>query len=158
MTPELPPASRKTPGRLLGFDFGERRIGVAVGNRYTGTAEPATTLESRNGPDWKAIQQLLADWEPEQLVVGVPYNSDGSESEMTGRARRFARRLQGRFGLPVAEVDERNTSAAASALLKSQRQSGQRRRKVQKHDIDRWAAREILISFLAHTQKSEESS
>jgi putative Holliday junction resolvase len=153
-----PPTARKTPGRLLGFDFGERRIGVAVGNRYTGTAEPTTTLESRDGPDWAAIKQLLTDWEPEELVVGVPYNSDGSESDMTTRARRFARRLQGRFGLPVAEVDERNTSAAASALLKSQRQSGQRRRKVQKHDVDRWAAREILVSFLAHTKRSEESS
>jgi putative Holliday junction resolvase len=158
MTAERPPAPRKTPGRVLGFDFGERRIGIAVGNRHTGTAEPATTLESRNGPDWAAIQQLLADWEPEQLVVGVPYNSDGSESDMTARARRFARRLEGRFGLPVAQIDERNTSAAASALLKSQRQSGQRRRKVQKQDVDRWAAREILVSFLAHIQKSEESS
>ena len=98
---------------------------------------------------------MLAQWEPEQLVVGVPYNSDGSESEMTLRARRFARRLQGRFGLGVAEVDERLTSAAASALLRSQRQSGLRRRKVRKQDVDCWAAREILVSYLSTSENGE---
>jgi len=146
---------RKTPGRVLAFDFGERRIGVAVGNRLTGTAEPACTLERGERTDWEGIAALLAQWEPEQLVVGVPYNSDGSESEMTLRARRFARRLQGRFGLGVAEVDERLTSAAASALLRSQRQSGLRRRKVRKQDVDCWAAREILVSYLSTSENGE---
>jgi putative Holliday junction resolvase len=144
-----------TTGRVLAFDFGERRIGVAVGNTLTGTAEPQGTITCQAGTNWEAIARIIKDWDPEQLVVGVPYNADGSDSEMTPRARRFGRRLHGRHGLPVAEIDERHTSVAANDLLVSQRRDGSRRRRLQKEDIDAWAAREILISFLSQPRQED---
>lgn len=149
MVPEAQRRRPGIPGRILAFDFGERRIGVAVGNRLTGTAEPGGTITCRDGTDWDALARVIDEWEPAQLVVGVPYNADGSESPMTARAQRFGRRLHGRFGLPVAQVDERFSSAAATSLLVAQRRDGSRRRRLQKEDIDTWAAREILVTYLA---------
>lgn len=151
------PGSKGTPGRILAFDFGERRIGVAVGNTYTGTAEPQGTITCKAGTDWDAIERVILEWDPAQLVIGVPYNTDGSESDMTTRARRFGRRLHGRFKLPVAEVDERDSSVAATNLLVSQRRDGTRRKRLQKEDIDTWAAREILNSFLAQPRSEDNS-
>jgi putative Holliday junction resolvase len=90
-------------------------------------------------------------------VIGVPYNTDGSESDMTTKARRFGRRLHGRFNLPVAEVDERDSSVAATSLLISQRRDGSRRKRLQKEDIDTWAAREILLSYLAQPRSEDNS-
>lgn len=99
---------------VLGFDFGSKRIGVAVGNSLTGTASPLTTLRGdRTDAKFSAIAALLREWQPEQLVVGLPLHPDGAAHAMTEQARRFARQLQGRFGLPVALVDERYTSVAA---------------------------------------------
>jgi putative Holliday junction resolvase len=155
MEGEKKPSVKGIPGRILAFDFGERRIGIAVGNSQTGTAEPQGAIVCKTGTNWEAVKKVIDEWDPEQLVVGVPYNTDGSDSEMTGRAKRFGRRLHGRHCLPVAEIDERNTSVAATSLLVSQRREGSRRRRLQKEDIDAWAAREILISYLEQLRLEE---
>ena len=139
-------------GRILGFDYGEQRIGVAVGQRITGTATPLTTLTSRDRkPDWDAISDLIQEWKPEALVVGMPYHLDGSESEMSERIKKFCRQLNGRYGLPVHQVDERLSSAEAEQTLKLQRQQG-RRKKINKQEIDQLAAAVQLESWLSGTQ------
>lgn len=103
---------------LLGFDFGTRRIGVAVGQRVTGTARPLATIQVRQDrPDWDAIAALMAAWRPEAAVVGLPLNMDGSEQVITARARRFGRQLNGRFGLPVHLMDERLSTREAARRL-----------------------------------------
>ncbi|MEI8303493.1 MAG: Holliday junction resolvase RuvX [Burkholderiales bacterium] len=99
---------------LLAFDFGERRIGVAVGNTLTGSAEPLTVLASVPvAARFEAIGRLLAHWEPSALVVGRPLHPDGTPHDMTARCERFARQLAGRFGLPVHLTDERWSSTEA---------------------------------------------
>ena len=93
---------------LLAFDYGERRIGVAVGQTLTGTATPLATLAAHHGrPDWQAVSSLVENWKPEAVVVGLPLNMDGTEQPITARVRRFARRLQARVALPVHFADER---------------------------------------------------
>ena len=95
----------------MGFDYGLRRIGVAVGQMITGTASPLAPLRAQSGaPDWQAVQALLMEWQPSVVVVGEPLQMDGSDSEITRRARKFARRIHGRFGLKVVMADERLTS------------------------------------------------
>lgn len=99
---------------VLGFDFGSKRIGAAVGNGLTGTATPLRTVRAeRSDATFDAIAALIREWQPQQLVVGLPLHPDGTPHDVTRRAQRFARQLQGRFGLPVALVDERYTSVAA---------------------------------------------
>lgn len=139
-------------GRVLGFDFGEQRIGVAVGQRLTGTATPLTTLNSQqNKPDWEGISRLIEEWQPEALVVGMPYHLDGSISDMNDRINKFCRQLNGRYNLPVYQVDERLSSAEAEQQLKLQRQQG-RRKKINKQEIDQLAAAIQLESWLSGTQ------
>lgn len=100
--------------RIMGFDYGTRRIGVAVGQELIGTAEPLTMLSARDGiPDWDRIGVLLAEWRPALVVVGLPLNMDDTENEMCARARKFGKRIHGRFNLPVEMVDERLTSFEA---------------------------------------------
>lgn len=133
----------------LGFDFGRRRIGVAVASRATGSATPLACAAARDGiPDWASIGDLVEEWQPSRLVVGLPYNIDGTESEMTRSARRFGNRLGNRFGLPVEFVDERLSSSEAERRLRGQRQSGERRRRVRPGDVDAMAAAIILESWL----------
>lgn len=132
---------------LLAFDYGRRRIGVAVGNTLTGDARPLTTLDATEaGPDWARIGALLAEWRPARLVVGVPYN-DAPNEPIAAEAQRFARRLQGRFELPVDTVDERLSSAEAYDRLKGGRRAG-RRGPIAKEDIDSAAAAVILQDWL----------
>jgi len=96
---------------LLGFDFGLRRIGVAVGQHITGTASPLTPIKAQEGiPDWQVIGGLMTEWKPVLVLVGEPINMDGSDSAMAARARKFARRVQGRFGARITMVDERLSS------------------------------------------------
>lgn len=103
---------------LIAFDFGSKSIGLAVGQEITGTASPLVALAARDGqPDWQRLQQLLAEWRPDLLVVGLPLNMDGSEQPLTAQARKFGNRLHGRFGLPVEFCDERLTTAAARETL-----------------------------------------
>ncbi len=104
--------------RLLGFDFRLRSIGVAVGNRLTGTATPRGAVTARDGvPDWAALDRLLAEWRPDALVVGLPLNMDGSESPLSEAARRFSRRLSARYHLRAFMVDERLSTREASGRL-----------------------------------------
>lgn len=107
--------SSMTDRVVLGFDFGTRRIGVAIANTITRQARPLATIDDRQmAARWAAIATLVRDWQPAQLVVGIPRHPDGAPHELTTRAERFARQLQGRTGLPVARVDERYSSAAAA--------------------------------------------
>jgi putative Holliday junction resolvase len=134
------------PQTFLGFDFGLKRIGMAVGQSVTGSASPLGVAAVRGGePDWEAIGRLIAEWRPGALVVGLPYNMDLSEQEMTGHARRFAEGLAQRFLLPVHTVDERLSSREAEAQLKERRQQG--RRRITREDIDGAAACVILESW-----------
>ena len=134
---------------FLAFDYGERRIGVAVGQSVTGTASPLSTVSVRDGePDWVSIDGIVAAWKPDGLVVGEPLHMDGRPQPMTRRARRFRHALRRRFALPVHTADERLTTVEARAELAEQgafRGSGARRR----HEIDHpVAARIILESWL----------
>jgi len=103
------------PRAFLAFDFGIRRVGVASGNTLLGTATALKTLSSEGDARFEAIAALIAEWQPQALVVGVPFHPDGAPHDNTRRAQRFARQLQGRFGLPVHEVDERYTTTEALA-------------------------------------------
>jgi putative holliday junction resolvase len=130
---------------VLGFDFGQRRIGVACGDTVSRTATPLDAVQAgSSGPRWEAIESLLREWQPALAVVGLPYNVDGSDSAMTQAARQFAAELERRCRLRVVLVDERYSSREAEARLKSARASGLRRRRVGKADVDAAAACIIL--------------
>lgn len=139
-TPVPPPS-----GTLLAFDFGTRRVGIAVGNTISATAQPLCTInDEKNDVRFSAIAALIKEWEPTALVVGVPCNVDGTSHELTALSRRFANRLKGRFDLPTLLVDERYTSASASTLLNERGIHGRK----QKHLIDQYAAQQILQAYL----------
>ena len=134
---------------LLAFDFGTRRIGVAVGQTLTGTATALGTLPTKAGaPDWPAVDTCIARWSPTRLLVGLPYNMDGSETTTTAACRAFGQALSRRTGLPVDHVDERLTSTAAYDELRSERRSGARARRIRPQDIDATAARLILETWM----------
>ncbi|ACO76574.1 Holliday junction resolvase-like protein [Azotobacter vinelandii CA] len=134
------------PRLLLGFDYGTRQIGVAVGQAITGQARELCVLKAQNGvPDWSRVEQLVKEWRPDAMVVGLPLNMDGTPSEMSERAERFARRLHGRFGLPVHTHDERLTTFEAKGYRLAQGQrDGYRRR-----PVDALAAALLLEGWLA---------
>jgi putative Holliday junction resolvase len=136
------------PAVILAFDYGARRIGVAVGQTTTGTASPAGVIAVHGGPDWTAIERCGSEWSPARLLVGLPYNMDGTETVLTGTCRAFAGELARRFHLPVEFVDERLTSVAAQSDLRDARRSGARTRRVKREDIDANAARLILETWL----------
>jgi putative Holliday junction resolvase len=127
---------------LLGFDYGTRRIGVAVGQTLTGTATPLATVRVLNGrPDWSHINVLIRQWQPQALVVGLPLQMDGGTQQVTGKAEKFARQLRGRHRLPVYFADERLTTREARLRV-----SGNA-------DLDCVAAQVILESWLNHDHK-----
>ena len=131
-----------TPGAYLGFDYGTKRIGVAVGQEITRTATGVVTLHAvNNKPDWSGIAHLLEEWQPVALVVGLPLNMDDSENPRTGLVRRFCNQLRERFKLPVHTMDERLSTIEAQRLLA---QSGSKRDR----DSDKLAAQLILQSWL----------
>lgn len=100
--------------RVIAFDFGTRRIGVASGQEMLGTGKPLTMLPARDGvPDWEQIDRLLKEWQPDRVLVGLPLNMDDTENDMCARARKFGKRLHGRFHVEVEMVDERLTSFEA---------------------------------------------
>ena len=109
------PAPRRGPLSFLSFDFGTRRVGVATGNTLLKSAAPLKTLSVEGDARFAAIQTLIDEWQPDALVVGVPFHPDGAPHDNTRRAQRFARQLHGRFRLPVHEVDERYTTTEALA-------------------------------------------
>ncbi|MCP5285883.1 MAG: Holliday junction resolvase RuvX [Burkholderiaceae bacterium] len=136
--PEGGRIAAQPPQSFLAFDFSLRRVGVATGNTFTGTAQPLKTLTVEGDARFAAIAKLVAEWQPDALVVGVPRHPDGAPHDNTARAQRFARQLHGRFRLPVHEVDERWTTTAAA-------EAGAR-------DLDAAAAALILEQFLGESR------
>lgn len=131
-------------GTTLAFDFGEARIGVAEGDAEVGTAHPLATVTGEgNEAKFAAIAKLVTEWQPRQLVVGLPAHTDGSEHELTRLCRKFGRRLHGRFGLPVYWVDERLSSLYAESLLAEAQVFGRKQKAV----LDQVAAQAILQGF-----------
>ncbi|MDB5967243.1 MAG: Holliday junction resolvase YqgF [Polaromonas sp.] len=112
-----PPALTPAPAlqTFLAFDYGLKRTGVATGNRLTRSATPRTTIQASGTARFSAVEALLREWQPDALVVGVPFHPDGASHENTLRAQKFARQLRGRFGLEVFEVDERYSTTEAIA-------------------------------------------
>ena len=129
---------------MLAFDFGTRQIGVAVGQTLAETANPLTVFKARDGiPDWGQIQKILEEWQPDQVLVGLPLNMDGTESEFCTRARKFARRLHGMFGLEVGMVDERLST------FEAKHQQNRRVTSYRDHPVDDLAAVVILQTWLS---------
>jgi putative Holliday junction resolvase len=116
---------REQAETLLAFDYGEKNIGVAVGQTLTGTANPLETIRvAGSSPDWDAISRMVKTWKPDALVVGLPLNMDGTEQKVTRRARRFSDQLFGRYRLPVHLVDERLTTREARNRLAAEGRAG----------------------------------
>src|SRR6516225_4360991 len=129
---------------VLAFDFGRKRIGIASGDTVTRQAAPRGAVAVlRSGPDWQAVERAVRTLAPAVLVVGAPYNADGSEGTLLTEARRFAAELERRFALPVQLIDERFSSLEASEALKRRRASGARGR-IERAAIDSAAAAVIL--------------
>ncbi|HKE41460.1 MAG TPA: Holliday junction resolvase RuvX [Casimicrobiaceae bacterium] len=132
-------------GTILAFDFGTRRIGVAVGEHATRIAHPLATIESeKNAERFAAIAALVDEWRPALLLVGLPTHADSSEHELTARARRFARQLEGKFGVAVALADERYSTRAAAEALSAAGVKTLKQRPLR----DRVAAQLILQAYL----------
>ncbi|KNC12057.1 Holliday junction resolvase [Klebsiella sp. RIT-PI-d] len=105
-------------GTFLSFDFGTKSIGVAIGQQITGTARPLNAIKAQDGtPDWSVIERLLKEWQPDAVIIGLPLNMDGSEQPLTARARKFANKIHGRFGVTVTLHDERLSTVEARAGL-----------------------------------------
>jgi putative Holliday junction resolvase len=135
---------------VLGFDFGQVRIGVAVGQELTGAARPLKTLAVREQRiDWQGIARLIADWQPDLLIVGIPRHADGSNNTITEAALRFGRRLHDRFRLPVETIDERLSSQAAENSRQSPPRSRPGRRA---SSLDAIAAAVIVETWLNHKE------
>ncbi len=133
------PGTPDNPETIVAFDFGLRRIGVAVGQQVTASANPIAAIRNTDsGPDWQAIEGIVAEWRPARLVVGMPLHEDGSPSEMGNHVKAFIAEL-GRFDLPVEQVDERYSSLEAGELMKTERAAGLRGR-IKKEAIDSIAA------------------
>jgi putative Holliday junction resolvase len=143
------PVPARASRTVLAFDFGRRRIGVAVGQEGIGTAGALPAVRGDcPGPEWRSITELVNTWQPQLLLVGRPLALDGGTTWMTGLANAFARELGRRFGLPVELIDEALTSRDARSQIAEQRRSGERRRRVARGDVDSYAAQLILRSWL----------
>jgi putative holliday junction resolvase len=139
----MPGTPEHKPETIIAFDFGLRRIGVAVGQQVTRSASAiGVVANSPAGPDWQRIDRIVADWRPARLVVGVPSHADGTPSELTARVLRFMDDLR-RYGRPVESTDENYSSREAGQILAAQRALGLRGR-VRKENIDSTAA--VLIA------------
>jgi putative Holliday junction resolvase len=145
--PATPDSGHSAPETILAFDFGLRRIGVAVGQSVTSSANPLGIVRNgENGPDFDAIAKLIDEWRPSRLVVGMPLNTDGEPGEMKAHVEEFVRELW-RYQLAVDTVDERYTSVEAEEALKHARGSGMRGR-ITRESIDSAAAVFIAERFL----------
>jgi putative Holliday junction resolvase len=146
----MPDRAPEQPKIVVALDFGLKRIGIASGDTLTRAAHPrATIANGHQGPDWRALDRLLADTRPARIAVGEPYNADGTPSPLTEAARRFASDLATRSSLPVDLVDERWSSQDAEERLRAQRVSGERRRRVTREAVDAAAAAIILERWFA---------
>jgi len=129
---------------IIGFDFGKKYIGVAVGQEITGSASPLGSVKATDGiPHWDSLSVFLTEWQPDLVVVGLPLNMDGSEQQLTKDARKFGNRLAGRFGLKVEFQDERLTTADAKEQLFARGGF----KNLKKDNIDAESARLIIESF-----------
>ena len=133
----------------LGFDFGLKRIGMAVGDDLTCLARPLPVVNNAREPDWAAVDKLIKEWRPDAAIVGLPINMDGGDQAITTPARNFGEELRRRYGLPVFMVDERMSSRAADDEIRQARADGRKTRKVQKGERDGVAARLILEQYLS---------
>ena len=130
---------------VLGFDYGNKRIGLAVGQTITDSASPCKTINQIDGnPDWNAIDAEIQQWKPQALIVGMPYHIDGSENKMTATIKHFCYELEKRFKLPVLKVNEALSSRQAEEILKENIKIN----KQNKHEIDRMAAAIIVQRWL----------
>ena len=135
---------------VLAFDFGLKQIGVAQGHTLIDSANGLAIIKANEGsPDWSAIKEIIEKWQPDLLLVGLPLNMDNSESELSQKARRFARRLEGRFSIQVLMIDERLTSREAKSIIhQEQRNCGRKTRAQDLTKIDHLAAALILQGWL----------
>lgn len=148
----MPELSGHTPQIVMAFDYGRARIGIACGDTLSRSASPLSAVPAHgSGPRWDLIDALVKEWQPARAVVGLPYNVDGSDSTMTNAARNFASQVTTRYSLPTALVDERYSSMEAEGRLKSARESGLRKRRVAKADVDAAAACIILERWFSET-------
>lgn len=138
---------------LLAFDFGLARIGIATGNRLTGTATPVTTLHTSGRLPWQEIDALVAEWRPDRLIVGMP--SDDETNPLVQRIRGFTVALTERYQLPTETIDESRTSVEAAAGLREARASGARRRRVTRGTIDAHAACLIAVRWMRSKQQEQ---
>ena len=138
------------PATVFGFDFGKKRIGIAVGQTLTASARPLDTVRVQNGePDWEAIGRLIQSWRPAQLIVGLPTQLDDSEHPLAAAVQRFAAELQRRYALEVHLVDERLSSHAAAQIAATVGGRGAPQSQAAKETLDRIAAQVILETWLA---------
>ena len=129
---------------LLGFDFGTKRIGIAIAQEVTGTANPLVTVTAvKHKPDWDSISKIIEEWQPDLLVIGLPLHMDGTEQDMTQAARRFSNQLNGRYQIPIALMDERLSSNEAESILNERGSSHS------KAQIDMISAQLILQSWMS---------
>ncbi|WP_091963901.1 Holliday junction resolvase RuvX [Marinospirillum celere] len=142
------------PRILLAFDFGSKRHGVALGNELTGTANPLDVIPARDGiPSWELLDRLVAEWQPDAFLVGLPVELDGSPTPLSLRATKFARRLFGRYGKACYGMDERGTTKAAKRLVAQAGHKGNYR----EDPVDSFAAAFILQAWLDLQQSPEEA-
>ena len=125
----MPDENIKPAGTIIAFDFGYRRIGVAVGQTLTGSATPLAVVPVANKPDWQVITDIIKEWKPAAIVVGLPLAEEGGETDMSKGARRFGRQLHGRYGIQVLYEDERLTSFGAEERFVDARARGEMRKK-----------------------------
>lgn len=147
------PESAIPRGYILAFDFGLRRIGIAVGQFTTMTASSLETVSHGKAPDWVAIDRLVQEWKPAQLLIGLPLGAEGEETRMSRAARKFGNQLQNRFKLSVSYADERLSSHAAEGRFADLRAQGSLRRK-HAGKMDAVAAQIILENWLQSCQKT----
>lgn len=133
----------------IGFDYGKRRVGIAIGNAIACTAQALVTLEHHSGqPDWTALDRVVAEWRPDIFIVGLPLDTDGTTQKMTRRATNFANELRGRYKCRLQTIDERYSTIEARERLAVARASGSRGKRLAKGDSDAMAAQVILESWL----------
>ena len=143
---------------LLGFDFGTKRVGIAIGQEVTATARPLTTVTAvKHKPDWDSISKIIAEWQPDLLVVGLPLHMDGTEQEMTQAARRFSNQLNGRYQLPVELMDERLSSDEAESIL-SEQSASRDSMFPDKAQIDMISAQLILQSWIEQNKAQNKAA
>jgi putative Holliday junction resolvase len=132
-------------GNIVGFDFGQKRIGVAIGNNISKTAQALITIESASSNQkFEAIQKIMDEWKPVSIVVGVPFNVDGSEHKVTNLSKKFAKQLEQKYALPIHLIDERYTSIEASHEIQDKKIDLKKKKLL----IDQIAAKIILQSYL----------